>query len=519
MAKKMISRFLILSVLTVFLAACSQQTKVADYVQVIPADASVVASINLKALAEKAGLSGEGNEVMRQKLLNIFASDMTVNLVVKQLGDIISNPAKSGIEIESPLYFFTATAFAYPTLIAQVKDEKALNSTIETMIKEQGSKELTDAGGYKFTNLHENLLVFNDKVVMFVHMPTDASIEEVRKKVGDLLNQSADKSFAQSKQYKQLSETTDDIAFFVSKSLLASSFANQMKSILPIKDQGAKNNITLTGALNFENERITANIAYDSEEPEVKALFSEYAKAFKKIDNKFLKYFPDSTNLFINIGINGKEFYNLTFKDDKFNFPSKEAMKQLIQSINGDITIGSTTGFMFDMRNYDILADVDNEKALEEIGKDGITFKDQAIELNKNNYLLGNTFYGIKDGYTFVTGSENTYKNIGKVYEKSIKDAPFAAEMKNKQVFCAINGKVIPYFISFRPFTDYKNWSRDDSENYQQYLISQVSYLSISWEGQQYQANFVFKDQKTNALIQIINIINEFPSIKKQLKK
>ena len=43
MAKKTISRLSVLAVLIVFLAACS---KTSEYTNVIPADASVVASIN-----------------------------------------------------------------------------------------------------------------------------------------------------------------------------------------------------------------------------------------------------------------------------------------------------------------------------------------------------------------------------------------------------------------------------------------------------------------------------------------
>ena len=48
MVKKMISRLSVLTVLIVFLAACS---KTVEYTNIIPADATVVTSINLKSLA------------------------------------------------------------------------------------------------------------------------------------------------------------------------------------------------------------------------------------------------------------------------------------------------------------------------------------------------------------------------------------------------------------------------------------------------------------------------------------
>ena len=65
MAKKTISRLSVLAVLIVFLAACS---KTSEYTNVIPADASVVASINLKSLASKAGLDDKENEAAKQKI-------------------------------------------------------------------------------------------------------------------------------------------------------------------------------------------------------------------------------------------------------------------------------------------------------------------------------------------------------------------------------------------------------------------------------------------------------------------
>ena len=48
MVKKMISRLLVSAMLIVFIAACSQKS---EYTSAIPADASAVASINLKSVS------------------------------------------------------------------------------------------------------------------------------------------------------------------------------------------------------------------------------------------------------------------------------------------------------------------------------------------------------------------------------------------------------------------------------------------------------------------------------------
>lgn len=88
MVKKMISRLSVLAVLIVFLAACS---KTSEYTNVIPADASVVASINLKSLASKAGLDDKENEAAKQKILEALKSGMNA-ATFQQLEKIMKTP-------------------------------------------------------------------------------------------------------------------------------------------------------------------------------------------------------------------------------------------------------------------------------------------------------------------------------------------------------------------------------------------------------------------------------------------
>ncbi len=73
MVKRMISRLSVLGVLIVFMAACSKK---AEYIHVIPADASAVASVNLNTLADKAGLNDKENEGMKQKMMEALKSGM-----------------------------------------------------------------------------------------------------------------------------------------------------------------------------------------------------------------------------------------------------------------------------------------------------------------------------------------------------------------------------------------------------------------------------------------------------------
>ena len=131
MAKKTISRLSVLAVLIVFLAACS---KTSEYTNVIPADASVVASINLKSLASKAGLDDKENEAAKQKVLEALKSGMNA-ATFQQLEKVMKNPGESGIDVESPFYVFSSSSFPYPTVVGKVNNEDNLHASLDVMAK------------------------------------------------------------------------------------------------------------------------------------------------------------------------------------------------------------------------------------------------------------------------------------------------------------------------------------------------------------------------------------------------
>jgi hypothetical protein len=79
-----------------------------------------------------------------------------------------------------------------------------------------------------------------------------------------------------------------------------------------------------------------------------------------------------------------------------------------------------------------------------------------------------------------MPSDELLYKSIGKTVDKSIKDAPYAADMKGKTVFMAINAEaildlpVVKMLVGFGG-KEFKTYSD---------LASKVSYLSVSSEGE-----------------------------------
>lgn len=194
MVKKMISRLSVLAVLIVFLAACS---KTSEYTNVIPADASVVASINLKSLASKAGLDDKENEAAKQKILEALKSGMNA-ATFQQLEKIMKNPSESGIDVESPVYVFSSSSFPYPTIVGKVSNEDNLHASLDVMAKEQICQPVSEADGYSFTTTNGDLLVFNNLTVMIIDVNGASQTEKAQEGIVTLMKQTAENSIAKS---------------------------------------------------------------------------------------------------------------------------------------------------------------------------------------------------------------------------------------------------------------------------------------------------------------------------------
>ena len=212
---------------------------------------------------------------------------------------------------------------------------------------------------------------------------------------------------------------------------------------------------------------------------------------------------------------NGLEIHDFLDGEKKcFTRLSKDEVKELFSSFNGDISAGLINVTMNSAPTFLAYADVKNGNALEALYKNkqalGLKKGEDIMELGKDEYVYKtrgmNIFFGIKDKQMYATNDELLYKSIGKAVDKSIKDAPYAAEMKGKTVFMAINAEaildlpVVKMLVGFGG-KEFKTYSD---------LASKVSYLSVSSEGETSETDLCLKDKDVNALKQIVDFAKQF---------
>lgn len=512
MAKKMISRLSVLTVLIVFLTACS---KTSEYTNVIPADASVVASINLKSLASKAGLNDKENETAKQKVLETLKSGMNA-ATFQQLEKVMKNPSESGIDIESPFYVFSSSSFPYPAIVGKVSNEDNLHTSLDVMTKEQICQPVSEADGYSFTTMNGILLAFNNSTVMIVTVNGTSQTEKAKKGITDLMKQTADNSIVKCGAFQKMEQQKSDVNFFASMKTIPATYRSQASMGLPAEVK--PEDITLVGGLNFEKGKIALKSENYTENDAVKALLKKQMESFGKANNTFVKYFPSSTLMFFNVGVKGEGLYNLLSENKEFrntiSIAKADEVKELFGSFNGDISAGLINVTRNIAPTFMLYADVKNGNALEALYKNkqslGMKRGEDIIQLGKDEYVYKtkgmNIFFGIKDKQMYATNDELLYKNVGKAADKSIKDAPYASDMKGKNIFVAINADAI---LDLTVVKMVAGFGGQEVKTYIE-LANKVSYLSMSSEGEISKIDLCLKDKDVNALKQIVDFAKQF---------
>lgn len=515
MVKKMISQLSVLIVLIVFMASCS---KTSEYTNVIPSDATAVASINLQSLADKSGLKDKENEAAKQKMLEALKSG-TSAATFQQLEKVVNNPKESGIDIEVPIYVFTATSFPYITLAAKVIDADKLRASLDIMIKEQICQPIESAEGYSFTILAGNsILAFNEVTAMLVQPGSTSRMENAKQGIDILMKQAVEKSIVNNAGFQKMQKQKGDINFFASLAALPDEYARQLNIGMASMKIDTKEIMAL-GNLNFEKGKIALQFEYYTENEEAKAMLEKQKKATTKLSSTFLKYFPASTIAFANVGANGEELYNLLQENEEFrstiSIAKAEEVKALFASFNGDISVGLINVTMNNAPAFVAYADVKDGSALKTLfdNKQALNLKrgEDILQLSENEYVYKtksmNVFFGVKDKQMYATNDELLYKSICKAVDKSIKDTDYASDMKGKNFFLVVNMEAILELPIVKMMVGF------GGEEYQTYfnLGSQVSYLEISNTSDGVsEIDLILKNKDTNALKQIVDFARKF---------
>lgn len=514
MKKNLFFHFSVLAVLVVLISACSSKKQ--EYTNIIPSNASQVISINLKSLADKAGTNDKENKEAMQKLTDALKSGMNA-ATFQQLEAIMKDPAKSGVDINAPVYVFSAPALPYTTFVAKMTNEDDLLKLLEVTENEQLTSHVTEAEGYSFANVNKQALIaFTPTTFMIVAYERASQLEGAKEGIAALLKQTPENRMNTSEAFKKMQSLKGDMNMLISTSSVLGNLANQM-------NYGMTKNIDLKdlmalGSLSFEKGKIEMKVEYYTENAELKAILEKQVKSTRPIENTFLKYFPKSTLALLSIGVNGEEFYNLLQENEQFrnefSITKAAEVKDLFSTFQNDITLGLINVTLSSNPSFLAYASIKDSaplKALyEKKAELGLKRGEDIVKLNEDEYLYKsrniNIFFGIRDKQMYATNDELLYKNACKNADPSAKGTDFASGMKGNHSAFVINAEAVLDLPVIKMMVGF------GGNEYSTYytLLGNISYLEAVGDGNNATVTLQLKDKNVNALKQIVNFVKQF---------
>ncbi|ADV43506.1 DUF4836 family protein [Bacteroides helcogenes] len=251
MKRKLSFPFIVFLTLILNLYSCSKTEKT-EYTNAIPANATGLAAIDMKAIVEKAGLNSAGNQDFQKKFLGLLLEGSTPTLGT-QIEKLLKNPAETGIDWETPVYVFNAPSLHSMTAALKVNDLKKLESLIDMLAKENICTIPTKADKYSTTEIKDAgiQLAFNDGTLLAIYAQSTTQLKKLSAAIAMLMKQPADKSIHTNEHFDSMMKQRGDIR------LLAT------PEVLPFDMRGVLNwpqNTRLTGSVLFENGKIYANL-------------------------------------------------------------------------------------------------------------------------------------------------------------------------------------------------------------------------------------------------------------------
>lgn len=499
--------------LVVMMASCTKSAE--EYVNVIPADAAMVVSFDVKSLTQKCGLKNDSKD----KVIDALQSGLDAETFA-QVEKIMKDPAESGISIDSKIYIFCIGEKFLPSFVAKVADVNKVKNMFALLEKQQVTKALEEKNGCFVTEIPKQAtFVFNEKALIISAIPN--GVEQVTA----WMSQPADKSMAANKGFQKMEGEKTDVATYLSMDALmsVSSALNAaqgmptayMNGFLP---EGVNlQDMNLIYTLNFEKGKIALGVSYYTENEQLKKFYAENSKMCSDIKGTFSDFFPASTMFYMAMNVKGDGLYTYLQKIAKIKDTLAQVpldWEKLIGSFDGDISVGLTGLSAQGMPALTAYAEMKDDYAL----KTFLTYKDMLTGMGgvfkenaENDYVVTaqgmSIYFGMAKKHLYITTDEATYKNINKSVSDPMTKAPWASEIKNSASFVAINVNGIMQ----NPMVGMLIGMSGQKGQLAKAVLSQISYVDVY--GQMNQTggmNIVLNNKDINALQLICEEIEKF---------
>lgn len=479
--KKVIRNLAVFLAIFFLITACSHRN---SYVNVLPSEASLVASIDVPSLIEKSGLSESDERLLKEKVGKILKGELRVDeaaLVEK----VVAHPEESGINWTDKVYMFVMPDNYATGVLASVDNRDKLEALLNVLAEQKVCDSFADGDGYRYAvSEGKFLLAYNEIAFLMVGVQAESEIESLKGKVKMWMNASKAQSYASTEGYAKLQAEEGDIKMDVSMNILPQQYAIMAAAGLPDEIQ-LKDVHSIVGIC-FEKGELDVNVENYYTNDKLEAQVERIAALYDgRTSGKFLDKFSDDVMFWVNTCVDGKELYSYLQENPSTSAQLKNAhlpvnLERILTALQGELALGiSVSGRIPQLGLY---VEVIDDAFLQELE----AFKSVLETLGFR--------YGIEDEVFYLTNRKD-------VKDESLKNAFWADESKDKLVFFIIDVNTLKAMAPLLPAS-----KRMAIEMMGTYIESVQIYASEVQRG-----HFVLKavDKDTNILKQCIDLVKK----------
>lgn len=491
--------------LAAVLASCTEK---GNYVNALPGDAALVASVDFGQLAVKGGM--DRNTV--QPVADMLKKEMpgAGGLVDR----IVQDPSESGLGLKDKVYFFALPQASTVGMLARVSDRGKLDELVGVLEKQQLCTRPAEGDGCTWTTMGQSLVAYTDVALLVLAEPGAGDVSTLYFRASALLRQEDGEGFAAGEDFGRLEDSGRDMAFLVSMDLLPRKF------VAPLT-MGVSARLDLKGVksfatLNFEDGKIVMEGESVTTDSLMNSLLDKQIGASNPVEGSYLDLFPANTRVWMTANADGAKIYSLLCENPTMRRQFENSMmpidfELIFSSIRGDMALAmpaplasgsfiayaDVTGNRF-LQTFEelkpLLSMTGGMMKLVNKGEDEYEFRIRDGSVAGLRPGAASFWFGVKDGRFYVT-NDHGLVDAG-VRGLTLRNCAWGSRVEGKRFFMAMNlsdlpdgGVAVGGMAPAMPFIGLSD-----------------HFMAESSTGRDFRMEWVMKDRKTNALKQIASI-------------
>ena len=447
---KRIIAYLPILFVVLFVTSCSND----DYLNVIPKDVTVVASVDLAKMSKECDLGS--SSVLDDLKKNM---DGTVSKEgQKQAKKYLDDPQSTGIDFSAPIYMFIMQNYT-GGMTMKVSDKDGLEQFLSFLQKEGMALKPVERYGIMMGSIFDDCdYAFTSSTFMLIAGTEGINRNGRRKLLARLSKLDKNDRFVGLPAYDRMKKNSDkDINIHMSLAALPFDKIPTLTPLLP-KGVSAKD-VEISSYLSFEDGRaVISNTIYGKSEKAQKVL-EEADKHMRKLEGRYVSVPAEDFCVWMSLGVDGEWL----LKECKKNESGRQMLlllgqaigvDEIMRSIDGDVTMTLNGNLLkqFVCGKFDLslVARLKDTKFLDDVPDWQRSARDKGMNMTctgGTNYFVESPqisfFWGVEDKDFYVTASKALYDNLKSKRSNVI--ASRLAEIKESQSYVYVNLDLLDY--------------------------------------------------------------------------